>query len=247
LWTQTKFILVFQINPVLGDKEQMKATDLLKVATIAVFTAGFAVGCASNSSESMAAADNTTAKVACEGATPEVKNAIYAAKLKNARVRNIGYDWRDAAKTIQEAEKAAADCDNDRAKILANKAESQAAAAIAQYEAEQAAMKASTPEPAPMAKAEDSMFIGGYLVVSGDNLWNIAGQDSVYGNPYQWPLIYKANSDQIKDADLIFPGQYFNIPKAMGADSDAAIAHAKSRGAWTVGETEASDIQYLNQ
>ena len=222
----------------------MKATDLLKVATIAVFTTGFAVGCASDSSESMAAADDKV-EVACEGATPEAKNAIYAAKLKNARARNLGYEWRDTAKIIQEAEKAAADCENSRAKTLANKAEGQAADAIAQYETEQAAMKDSTPEP--MAKAEESMFIGGYLVVSGDNLWNIAGQDSVYGNPYQWPLIYKANSDQISDADLIFPGQYFNIPKAMDADSAAAIEHAKTRGAWTVGETEASDIQYLNQ
>ena len=221
----------------------MKATNLLKVATIAVFTTGFAVGCASSGSDTMPAEEETV--VACEGATPEAKNAIYAAKLKNARARNLGYEWRDTAKIIQEAEKAAADCENDRAKILANKAEDQAAAAIAQYEAEQAAMKDSTPEP--MAKPEESMFIGGYLVVSGDNLWNIAGQDSVYGNPYQWPLIYKANSDQINDADLIFAGQYFNIPKAMGADSAAAIEHAKTRGAWSVGETEASDIQYLNQ
>ena len=227
----------------------MKVTDLLKVAAVAVFTTGFAVGCASDSSESMATEDTT--EVACEGATPEAKNAIYAAKLKNARARNLGYEWRDTAKIIAEAEKAAADCENVRAKILANKAEDQAADAIAQYETEQAAIKDSSGET--MAKAEEpmdkagSMYIGGYLVVSGDNLWNIAGQDSVYGNPYQWPLIYKANSDQIKDADLIFPGQYFNIPKAMGADSAAAIEHAKTRGAWSVGETEASDIQYLNQ
>jgi len=226
----------------------MKLTDLLKVAAIAVFTTGFAVGCASDSSETMTGPETTEAK--CEGATPEAKNAIYAAKLKNARARNLGYEWRDTAKIIKEAEQAAADCENVRAKILANKAEEQAADAIAQYEAQQAATGDSTGDT--MAKEEtgmasESKYIGGYLVVAGDNLWNIAGQGSVYGNPYQWPLIYKANSDQIKDADLIFPGQYFNIPKAMGADSAAAIEHAKTRGAWSVGETEASDIQYLNQ
>jgi len=221
----------------------MKATDLLKIAAIAVFTTGFAVGCASDSSETMEAEPVETA---CEGATPEVKNAIYAAKLKNARARNLGYEWRDTAKIIQEAEKAAADCENVRAKILADKAEAQASAAIAQAEAD--SVPEATPEPvAETMEKEESMYIGGYLVVSGDNLWNIAGQDSVYGNPYQWPLIYKANSDQINDADLIFPGQYFNIPKAMGAESAAAIEHAKTRGAWTVGETESSDIQYLNQ
>lgn len=220
----------------------MKATDLLKITAVAVFTTSFAVGCASFGDEETMAEEPMAEE--CQGATPEVKNAIYAAKLKNARARNLGYEWRDTAKIIQEAEKAAEECDNVRAKILADKAEEQAADAIAQYEAQQAAMN----EPEPMMeKEDDSPYIGGYLVVSGDNLWNIAGQDSVYGNPYQWPLIYKANSDQIKDADLIFPGQYFNIPKAMAAESAAAIEHAKTRGAWTVGETEASDIQYLNQ
>ena len=61
-----------------------------------------------------------------------------------------------------------------------------------------------------------------------------------------WPLIYKTNSGQIKDADLIFPGQYFYIPKARGAERAAAIEHAKNRGAWTLGETEASDLDYLS-
>lgn len=215
----------------------MKSKDLLKIAAIAVFTTSFAVGCAS-SSDDVTPPEET---VECTGATPEVKNAIYAAKLKNARARNLGYEWRDTAKIIQEAEQAAADCENVRAKILADKAEQQASDAIAQAESEQETVTEAT------APVEESKYIGGYLVVSGDNLWSIAGQDSVYGNPYQWPLIYKANSGQIKDADLIFPGQYLNIAKATSSESAAAVEHAKTRGAWTVGETEASDIQYLNQ
>ncbi len=222
----------------------MKATNLLKITAVAVFTTGLAVGCSTGSEETMPVEPTVEE---CQGATPEVKNAIYAAKLKNARARNLGYEWRDTAKIIQEAEQAAEECDNVRAKILANKAEEQAADAIAQHDSESTDMNEPKVEEEPMEKPDDSPYIGGYLVVSGDNLWNIAGQDSVYGNPYQWPLIYKANSDQIDDADLIYPGQYFNIPKAMGADSDAAIEHAKTRGAWTLGETEASDLQYLNQ
>ncbi|MCP4492216.1 MAG: LysM peptidoglycan-binding domain-containing protein [Gammaproteobacteria bacterium] len=129
--------------------------------------------------------------------------------------------------------------------MLADKADAQATNAIDQYNAGNTPAVEAKPEVAQ--PTPESKYIGGYLVVSGDNLWNIAGQDSIYGNPYQWPLIYKANSDQITDADLIFPGQYFNIPKAMTVESAAAIEHAKTRGAWTIGETEASDIQYLNQ
>ena len=216
----------------------MKTNKFLKLVAIAAVTAGFTIGCASDTSETMA---EEAMEEKCMGASPEVKNAIYAAKLKNARARNLGMEWRDTAKLIDNAEKAAAECNNARAKILADKAEEQASDAIAQYHAEQERM-AAMPEPEP-----ESMSMGSYLVVSGDTLWNIAGQDSIYGNPYQWPLIYKANSGQIKDADLIFAGQYFDIPKAMEAEAAAAIEHAKTRGAWTLGETEASDLDYLAQ
>lgn len=214
----------------------MKPTELLKVAAIALLTSGLMVGCQQSSDEMTEVA----VEEECQGATPEVRNAIYAAKLKNARARNLGADWEENAKIIEEAEKAAADCENVRAKILANKAEDAAAAAIAAM-----AQPMETEETTEMA--EESPYLGGYLVVSGDNLWNIAGQDTIYGNPFMWPLIYKTNSGQIKDADLIFPGQYFYIPKAKGPERAAAIEHAKNRGAWTIGQTEASDLDYLAQ
>lgn len=85
-----------------------------------------------------------------------------------------------------------------------------------------------------------------YTVVHGDSLWRISGRAEVYGNPYEWPLIYKANSDKIKDADLIYPGQAFDVKKnPMQSDVDAAVQHAKTRGAWSVGKVEASDQAYL--
>jgi hypothetical protein len=217
----------------------MKPIELLKVAAIAVLTSGLMVGCQQSSTDDMPA--DPMAEEECLGATPEVRNAIYAAKLKNARARNLGADWEENAKIIEEAEQAAADCENVRAKILANKAEDAAASAI------EAQMAATESETVAVVVVEESPYIGGYLVVSGDNLWNIAGQDTVYSNPFMWPLIYKANSGQIKDADMIHPGQYFYIPKARGAERAAAIEHAKSRGAWMLGETEASDMDYLSQ
>lgn len=212
----------------------MNTKELLKFTAIAVITVGFVVGCARDSTETMEPMAEE-----CMGATPDVKNAIYAAKLKNARARNLGYEWRDTAKTIAAAEKAAEECDNDRAKTLANKAEAEASDAIAQYHAEQDKMD--------VAEAPVSMSMGNYIVSVGDNLWNIAGQGSVYGNPYQWPLIFKNNSSQIKDADLIYPGQTFDIPKASDAEIAAAVEHAKTRGAWVIGEVEASDLNYLAQ
>lgn len=94
---------------------------------------------------------------------------------------------------------------------------------------------------APMAKAGEI-----YTVVRGDCLWCISEQSNIYGNPYKWPLIFKANKNQIRDADLIYPGQELSIDRdASAAAIDAAIKHAKTRGAWSVGPIEASDTAFL--
>jgi len=85
-----------------------------------------------------------------------------------------------------------------------------------------------------------------YQVVRGDSLWSIAGKQEIYDNPYQWPLIYKSNRAQIKDADLIYPGQDFSINRnPTAAESEMAINHAKTRGAWSIGVVEESDRNYL--
>ena len=98
--------------------------------------------------------------------------------------------------------------------------------------------------PTPVA-GSDSM---NYEVSRGDNLWDISGKPSVYADPYQWPLIFKANSDQIKDADLIYPGQVLTVDTApSSSDVSAAVQHARTRGSWSVGEVEESDQAYLGR
>jgi hypothetical protein len=85
-----------------------------------------------------------------------------------------------------------------------------------------------------------------WTVVGGNHLWGISAEEEVYNVPEQWPLIYKANLDQIEDADLIYPGQVLAIPRGSSAgEVDAAINHAKTRGAWALGPVEASDQEYL--
>jgi len=105
----------------------------------------------------------------------------------------------------------------------------------------QPAAAAPAPAPEPKKAANDA-----YEVKRGDHLWGIASQPRIYGNPYAWPLIYKTNSAKIKDADLIYPGQNFDINRsASSADVDAAVRHAKTRGAWKLGVTESTDTDYL--
>lgn len=51
-----------------------------------------------------------------------------------------------------------------------------------------------------------------YTVVKGDHLWGISKKKEHYDNPFAWPIIYRANRDQIKNPDLIYPKQIFKIP-----------------------------------
>lgn len=52
-----------------------------------------------------------------------------------------------------------------------------------------------------------------YTIVEGENLFTIAGLKRVYADALLWPLIYKANRDQIKDPQQIYPGQRLTIPR----------------------------------
>lgn len=45
-----------------------------------------------------------------------------------------------------------------------------------------------------------------------DCLWNIAGKIDIYSDPFMWPKIWMANTDEIRNPDIIFPGQVLQIP-----------------------------------
>ncbi len=56
-----------------------------------------------------------------------------------------------------------------------------------------------TPVPTPVPNS--------VIVRKGDSLWELSGQPKVLGDSYRWPLLFKANRDQIIDPDLIEPAQ----------------------------------------
>lgn len=60
-----------------------------------------------------------------------------------------------------------------------------------------------------------------------DCLWNIAGRSEIYGDPFQWPKIWQANTDQIKNPDVIQPGWVLNIPPAGPKTSDEMKAERR--------------------
>lgn len=205
----------------------MKLFKGLKITAMIALVLSIAVGCAGTPPvEEEPVVDQTAV----------AQRAIADAKSANDQAKAAGAAWRDTDVLIKEAEEALKAGDTGKAIQLANQARRQAENALRQKQAEMA--KAEQPAPAP---AHDS-----YTVISGDTLWGISARSEIYGNPYQWPLIYKANRSQIQDADLIFPGQNLMIQRdASAADVDAAVNHARTRGAWSIGVVEASDEAYL--
>jgi len=204
----------------------MKLFKAIKFTALIALVLSIAVGCASTPEEEPV-----------DDQVVLAQQAIAAAKDANEEAKAAGAAWRDTDALIAAAEEALAAGDTGKAIQLANEARLQAENALAQKRAEEARLMEAAAEPAPM----DS-----YTVVRGDSLWGISGRSEVYGNPYQWPLIYKANRSQIKDADLIYPGQQLDIDRAASAmEIDAAINHARTRGAWSLGVVEDSDMAYL--
>ena len=81
--------------------------------------------------------------------------------------------------------------------------------------------------PAELAKAE----VGNVIIRKNDNLWTIAQR--LYGDGRRYTSIYQQNRDQIKNPQLIFPGQIFKVPsegQVPGAAStvDQAVVVAPS-------------------
>jgi hypothetical protein len=63
-----------------------------------------------------------------------------------------------------------------------------------------------------------AMLPTAHTVVKGECLWWIAEYKEIYNDPFMWPLIFKANRDQISNPDLIYPNQVFQIPRAYNVD-----------------------------
>lgn len=147
----------------------------------------------------------------------------------------------DAQRTLEEAKKTYEAGDYKTAKQLAEAALTKAQAAgdvakkqrasqdtrVVQEVAGEIRDPGSAPRPYP----------ANHIVIKGETLWWIAEYKQIYDDPFQWPLIYKANRKLIKDPDLIFPNQDFAIPRSPEVTEKLikdAIKFAKSRGKWTL-------------
>ncbi|MFO7813590.1 MAG: DUF4398 domain-containing protein [Pelovirga sp.] len=103
-----------------------------------------------------------------------------------------------------------------------------------QEETRQAAARAARaasavkPPPPPPSLPVEPVRVERYEVRAGQNLADIADLPEVYGDRLLWPLIYRANRDQIKTPQEIAPGQMLDIPRDKNAEElEAARKEAR--------------------
>ncbi len=62
-----------------------------------------------------------------------------------------------------------------------------------------------------------------------DCLWNIAKKPDIYNDPFAWPKIWHNNQDQIKNPDLIYPGQQLKISATAVTEQDKDVTGYRHR------------------
>ncbi len=78
------------------------------------------------------------------------------------------------------------------------------------------------------AKADKEKLLPAYhTVMHGETLPQIAARSDIYSDQALWPLLYRANRDQIRDPRHVWPGQLLRIPRNMSREE---IAEARRFG-----------------
>jgi len=72
--------------------------------------------------------------------------------------------------------------------------------------------------PRPAEPSQPDAYPVVYVVKKGDTLPSIAARHEIYNDSFMWPLIYKANRDQIKDPKVLYTGQDLKVPREMSTE-----------------------------
>lgn len=137
------------------------------------------------------------------------------------RYYQLAYQKAEALQAeIQQAKKRLADERRQRLAELAAKAREEqlmrdAAEAELRLRAQQlasAAEAALAPQKKPKEPPPPPLPTS-YTVRRGETLPQISARTEIYNDSTLWPIIYRANRDQIRDPKRLWPGQVFVIPR----------------------------------
>jgi len=138
------------------------------------------------------------------------KGAVLRNELLRLRERRIAEERKRAAEEAARREEerlmreAAEAVERQRLEEQRKAAEEAKAASAAKSSAP--AREVVTPQPAA------------YTVRRGETLPQIAARSEIYNDSTLWPLIYRANRDQIRDPRQLWPGQVLRIPRHFSRD-----------------------------
>jgi nucleoid-associated protein YgaU len=91
--------------------------------------------------------------------------------------------------------------------------------------AAQPTLTASAEEATPVPTAVPGVK---YVVKKGDSLWAISSMGKIYQDPFEWPLLFKANRDQVADPDIIEVGQELDVNEGLTQEEkEDAVQKAK--------------------
>jgi nucleoid-associated protein YgaU len=138
-----------------------------------------------------------------ESAIADAKEAINSAKEAEAE-KYAPLKLKEAEDLLTQAEEALGKAEYHSAIDLANQS------AAAAREAKRIALAKKEEELKKLEKPTH------HIVVKGECFWIIAGYEEIYGNPFMWPKLYRANKHILRQPDnphLIHPEQKFVIPR----------------------------------
>lgn len=125
---------------------------------------------------------------------------------------------------VQQAKMRLAAEQQQRLADLAAKAEEEqlmraAAEAERRLRDQQSARAAEAAQTAQKKSKESTPSLpNSYTVRRGETLPQISARTEIYNDSTLWPIIYRANRDQIRDPKRLWPGQVFVIPRNFSRD-----------------------------
>jgi nucleoid-associated protein YgaU len=142
------------------------------------------------------------------------KGAVLRENLRLLKERMLDEERKRAAEEAARAEEAR--LEREAAEAVERQRQQERLKAAAEARAAQAARATApvrerereAPPPQPSV----------YTVRRGETLPQIAARPEIYNDSSLWPLIYRANRDQIRDPKRLWPGQSLRIPRRFSRD-----------------------------
>lgn len=160
---------------------------------------------------------------AAAGALHKAENLVYRQQYNHAR-KVLNQALLSATRAVNISEQKAAEHEERRQQEIKLKA------AIEKKKVKvEVKKKPSPPKDVPKPVPPEIVYLDQVTVSVGETLFSLSSRRDIYGEPYLWPLIYKANRDQIKDPQQIFEGQVFAIPRDK-SEQELEAARIEARG-----------------